>query len=408
MIKMPKEINRILQSLDQKGYEIYLTGACVREGLLGKNSNSWDLIGNAPLDEIKELVPELEIVSEDYGYAEISEGELLVEFSVTDNVEEALKEAVYTIESIADNPNRTLLDLYGGKNDVSKKLVRTNGEPKPYFERDPLLILKGIALAAEADFDIEMDTFEAMTQCVSGLKDSRMEDIRDAFGKIITAQYAAKGLRMAMAIGIMPYVLGENCFPPKSRNEANDFQILMENYDCCRFELEYRYALLFLCFEKKRALEAIHRLKFDSEMEEKMILVQNLVPELYFVVQPFAFKKFLGKHGFETYEYAENVTKQQRKVYNHAENRVLSRFYMLQEFEKIKMPVYVDDLVIKVEDLKEVGITDEEEAKEMLKMLLDMVHAYPRKNERKILLKKAKEFKKNPIKRMLRGVQWMK
>lgn len=405
---MPKEINRILQGLDQKGYEIYLSGTCVREGLLGKESNSWEFIGNAPFDSIRELVPELKIVREDYAYAEIAEGDLLVEFSVTDNVEETLKEAVFTIESIADNPNRRLLDLYDGKNDVTKRLVRTIGEPKNYFQREPLLILKGIALAAESDFDIEMDTYEAMTQSVSKLAESNLEDIGDAFGEIITAQHAAKGLRMSMAIGILPYVLGENCFPPKNRNELSDFQTLMENFDRVRFELVYRYAIIFLCFEKKRAIESIQRLKFDAEMEEKLILAQKLIPELYFVVQPFGFKKFLAKYGLEIYEFAENVTKQQRKVYDHPENRILSRYYMLQEFQKVKMPVFVEDLVIKLEDLKEIGIAEEGEAKEMLKMLLDMVHAYPRKNEKKILLKKAKEFKKNPIKRMLRGIHWIK
>jgi len=408
MIKMPKEVNRILQSLDQKGHEIYLTGACVREGLLGKESNSWDLIGNAPIESIQQVVPELVIVSEEYGYAELSEGELLIEFSVTERIPEALKKTVFTIESIADNPNRKLLDLYDGRTDVTKRLVRTIGDPKLHFDKNPLLILKGIVLAAETDFDVEMDTFEAMREKVSKLRESKMEDIRDAFAEIITARYAAKGLRMAMAIGSMPYVLGENCFPPKSKNEAADFQILMENFDRCRSELEYRYALIFLCFEKKRAIEAIQRLNFEPEMEEKMILAQNLVPELYFIVQPFPFKKFLGKYGFEVYEYAENVTKQQRKVYDHAENRILSRYYMLQDFEKVNMPIYVDDLALTLEDLTQIGIEEEEEAKEMLKMLLDMVHAYPRRNEKKILLKKAKEFKKNPVKRMLRGVQWMK
>lgn len=408
MIKMPKEINRILQGLEQKGYEIYLSGACVRDGLLGKTANVWEFIGNAPLESIKALVPELQIINNEYAYVEIAEGELVVEFSLTENIEETLKAAVFTIDSIADNPNRTLIDLYGGKNDITKKLVRTIGEPKHHFERNPLLILKCIALAAELDFDIEMGTYEAMTESVSKLTESNIKEIRDVFGEILTAQHGAKGLRMAMAIGILPYVLGDDCFPPRNKNEASDFQTLMENLDCSKFELVYRYALVFLCFEKNRAINSIQRLQFDPEMEEGLIMLQNLIPELYFVVQPFDFKKFLGKYGLETYEFAENVTKQQRKIYDYPENRILSRFYMLQEFNKVKMPIYVNDLVIKEEDLKEVGIIDSVEAEEMLKMLLDMVHAYPRRNQKKILLKKAKEYKKNPIKRMLRGVQWMK
>ncbi len=408
MVKMPKEINRILQSLDHNGYEIYLTGGGVRESLLGKESNSWEFIGDAPLDAIQKTVPELVVVNKTYGYASLLEGELLAEFSVTDSVPEALKKAVFTIESIADNPNRALLDLYDGKKDISRRLIRTIGAAELHFEQNPLLILKGIALAADADFDIELETFEAMGKNAFRLEESRIEDIRDAFGEIITGQNAAKGLRMAMAAGILPYILGADCFPPKTKNEIADFEILMESLDKCRPEPEYRYALLFLCFEKKRALEAIEHLQFDIEMNEKMKLSQELVSELYFIVQPFPFKKFLGKYGFETYEYVENVAKQQRKVYEHPENRVLSRYYMLQDFEKMKMPVYVRDLALKAEDLAQIGITEEEEAQEMLRMLLDMVHAYPKRNEKKLLMKKAEEFKKNPIKRMFRGVQWMK
>jgi len=66
MIKLPKEVSRIMKTLESKGYEVYAVGGCVRDSLLGKNPLDFDLATNAALDEMKALFPEAKVISEKY------------------------------------------------------------------------------------------------------------------------------------------------------------------------------------------------------------------------------------------------------------------------------------------------------------------------------------------------------
>lgn len=279
--------------------------------------------------------------------------------------------------------------------------------PAEAFQSDPQLILKGIALAAELDFIIEPDTFEAMKAASAGLDKLSADEIREGFEEILTAASPARGLRYSAAAGIMPFVLGEECYPPKSRHEIDSFTTLMEQYDEVRPEAEYRWPLLFLCFDEKRAESAIRRLKFDERSEFLYLSSLKKIQELYFIVKPQDFKKFLYRNGWDNYEFWENVTKQQRKVYDHQENRIKSRYYMLQEFEQYKMAIFLEDLAVDAGDLLAAGIP-EHKVDILLEKLLYMVHYKPRLNTKDYLIAEAKRYNRNPFSKYFRDVHFLK
>ncbi|WP_130861877.1 hypothetical protein [Bacilliculturomica massiliensis] len=275
------------------------------------------------------------------------------------------------------------------------------------FKDDPGMIIREIALAAERDQDMDQETMEAVKETVGELSRLSAAEIRDLFETVLTAKSPARGLRLAAAAGVMPFVLGEECYPPQSRHEIDSFQTLVENYDRVRPEAEYRWALLFLCFDDKRAEQAVSRLHFDQDRHFKFTSALRKTQELYFIVRPFDFKKFLYVNGRENYEYWENVTKQQCKVYDHPDNRIMSRYYMLKEFAEYKMAVWPEDLAVDRDDLLAAGIP-EKKADYILEKLLYMVHYKPRLNTRKDLLSAAKRAAANPFSKYLRDVHFFR
>lgn len=275
------------------------------------------------------------------------------------------------------------------------------------LKKEPLAVLRAIALAAEWEFTLDGALLAGMKDASAHLADKNPEALREEFEWILMAKHASVGLQMAFAADIFPYLLGSECFPPKSRAEQNDFAILMENIDRTNFDTQLRYALLFICFEKNKAVAAIKRLRFPKEEEALLVQAPELIVDLHFAVRPLEFKRFLVKHGWETYEFIEGVTKQQRKMYDHGENRILSRFYMLQDFEKNKIPVFRSDMKIGERDLEEMGITDADLRESIMTTLLNDVHIRPQNNRREVLLKKAKAYK-NPLLRAWGKVRWIK
>lgn len=280
-------------------------------------------------------------------------------------------------------------------------------DPQKYFAENPAMIFKEIALAAELGSDIETDTFNGMKTAAGALSALTAEEIRDGFAEILTAKSPARGLRLSVAAGIMSHVLGEECYPPKSKYEMGQFHTLMEQYDKVRPEIEYRYPMLFLCFDEKKAENAIKRLGFDEKRSFLYGLALKKTQELYFVVRPAEFKKFLYRNGWEHYEYWNNLVKQQRKVYDQPENRIMSRYYMLQEFEAYKMAVYMEDLAVSAADLRGLGI-GEEKIHIILEKLLYMVHHKPRLNTKEKLLSEAKRYSRNPFIKYLRDIHFMR
>lgn len=408
MIKLPKELNRILQTLTNEGFEVYAVGSCVLLGLLGKECLNWELAGNAPVERIEQLMPEFEIVDSDYGFCEFDDQTQLLEYYRVEQVETHLEKAAFTPLALADNPAKTLLDPYGGREDIAQKLFRAKPDGTARLKADPSQIFRGIVLASDLDFKLDGDTGKAVKEAVTVLDTADREILRDGLGDILTAEHAAKALRAASRLDVLEHTLGSECFPPQDRHSADSFQTLSENLDFARNEWECRYALLFLCFRSKTGIPAIQRLEFEKEVEERLIAAYQLTQDLYFTVQPLPFKRFLAEHGMECYEYMETIIKQQRKVYGHPDNRILSRIYMMEDFKNTKVPIFVEDLVITAADLEEVGITDPDEAAQMLSDLRDVVVLYPRRNTKAFLLKKAKDFLKHPVKRAARKVHWYK
>ncbi len=439
LVKLPKEVNKIMTTLQNEGFEVYVVGECVRDSVLGRNPFGWDLSTNAGIDDLERLFPEARVLSERLGVIRVEfieevldkdgdavgETGIIVDVSTYRNrgasakalpgeaadcktIEEDLTGRDFTINAIADSQNK-YVDIFEGREDIRKKLIRTVTDAQVSFREEPLLMFKAIRLAAELGFDLHKSTYEAILNNHQLADTVNPEKLRDELTLMLSAEHAGKGLNMLMDTGLVSAILGKEVVESLTRREMQDLTTLGENIDKTKPVEERRLGLFFTCVDKKKARPAIERLKFDEKTEQHLIDAINDLPKLYFTATKPALKKFIYDRGWERYDYLANMEKAQRIIFEYfSDTKIKSKLFMLDEIKKYREPIFPEDLAIDANDLIEAGICTRDNADKMLSMLTEELHTHPRKNTREELLKLAKLYSKNKIAAMFRGIHLWK
>lgn len=439
LVKLPKEVNKIMTTLQKEGFEVYVVGECVRDSVLGRNPFGWDVSTNAGIDDLKRLFPEARVLSERLGVVRLEfieqvldkngevEGEtgIIVDVSTYRNkegnvkaipgetaqgktIEADLARRDFTVNAIADSQSN-YVDIFEGREDIRKKLIRTVTDAQISFREEPLLMFKAIRLAAELGFDLHKSTYEAILNNHQLADTINPEKLRDELTLMLSAEHAGKGLNMLMDTGLVSAILGKEVVESLTRREMQDLTTLGENIDKTKPVEERRLGLFFTCVDKKKARPAIERLKFDEKTEQHLIDAINDLPKLYFTATKPALKKFIYDRGWERYDYLANMEKAQRIIFEYfSDTKIKSKLFMLDEIKKFREPIFPEDLAIDANDLIEAGICTRDNADKMLAMLTEELHTHPRKNTREELLKLAKLYKKNKLAAMFRGIHLWK
>jgi tRNA nucleotidyltransferase (CCA-adding enzyme) len=432
MIKLPKEVNQLMKALESKGFKVYAVGGCVRDSLLGLSPSDWDLATNARLGDLIKTFPNGQVVSEKHGIIRMdftaseedqegiivdiatfrkesagSDGKKTDEVVFADTIEEDLRRRDFTINAIADNPSGSIVDPYEGRADLKAKVIRTIGDPATRFTEDPILMLIGVRLASEYNFNLHEDTLEAMAQLGSMLSKVRPNQIRDEFCGLISAPYAGKGLRLLDTCKMLEAIVGKEALS-LSRSQVGEFQVLCSNIHKTMPVTLRRLGLFYLCFGKKKGLKAIQLLHYDKETLLHLTDALTMMEDIYFITTFAAFKKFLAKYGMERYEYLHNLSKAQRIVYDLTDARIIARNEVMKELQYSGHPIYIEDLAVNGDDLIQIGIPKGPKVEEMLSMLTDVVHLRPHENTKKDLLAYAKKFSTNKLAAKTRKVKWIK
>lgn len=178
MIIIPPHALTVVERLERYGYEAYVVGGCVRDSLLGRNPKDWDVCTNALPEEVLRVFKRFHVIKTglQHGTVTVMVNHEPVEVTTfridgnyTDNrhpdsvnfvsrVEEDLARRDFTINAMAYNPARGLVDAYDGQTDLKNKIIRCVGEPDARFNEDGLRILRALRFAARYDFGIETET----------------------------------------------------------------------------------------------------------------------------------------------------------------------------------------------------------------------------------------------------------
>ncbi|MDD4564926.1 MAG: hypothetical protein PHE79_05555 [Eubacteriales bacterium] len=410
MIPLPDEIVQMIRTIEDAGFEIYAVGGCVRDSILGNQPKDWDLTSNAPRAVIEALFPDAAIVNKKLGVMRIMQGSIMADIAAyrvdgeykdhrrpetvtfTGEIKEDLRRRDFTINAVAVSPIRGELDPHNGRSDIEKRLIRGIGDPGLRFEEDALRILRGIRFAAQLDFKVERKTLNAMKAKIHLLANISTDRIREEFLKIISAQNSGKGLALFIETGALSHTLGEECIKNASEAEWKKLDMLAGNIDQTQCVSETRAALIYLCFVRERALTSIDILKYSNEMRKRLILAVTILDKLTEAQDKISLKRLIKELGESGYQYLTNLKKQQCIAFE-LNDSALKDQKALYESIGDKEAIFIKDLALNGSDLKKVGIHENSQMGEILEILLEMVHEYPEKNEKAILLQTAERLK---------------
>lgn len=231
--EIPKIILKTAAALQDAGFEAYLVGGCVRDLMLNRKPKDWDITTNAKPEEIQKLFPKtvyenkfgtVAVINENVSdetlkVVEITPYRLEEKYSdkrhpdkvrFTNNIEDDLKRRDFTVNAMALNPvSRETVDIFNGKDDLEKKIIRAVGDPEERFSEDALRILRAIRFAVELGFTIDKKTEKAIREHAQSLKMIAKERIREEFIKMVMAERPSRGMEMMRELNVLKYVIPE-------------------------------------------------------------------------------------------------------------------------------------------------------------------------------------------------------
>lgn len=225
-LKIPEKAEIILHTLEEAGYEAYVVGGCVRDSILGRSPDDWDITTSAKPEEVKALFRRtvdtglihgtVTVMLDKEGFevttyrvdGEYEDGRHPKEVSFTASLEEDLKRRDFTINAMAYNPKRGLVDLFGGVQDMKNRIIRCVGNPMERFTEDALRILRAVRFSAQLGFSIEGKTLKAISVLAPNLKYVSAERIQVELLKLLVSPHPDY-LRTAYEAGITREILPE-------------------------------------------------------------------------------------------------------------------------------------------------------------------------------------------------------
>jgi tRNA nucleotidyltransferase (CCA-adding enzyme) len=222
--KIPQDARQIIQILEEAGHEAYIVGGCVRDLLMGREPNDWDITTSARPKEVKALFKRTYdtgiahgtvtvILNKDHfevttyriesGYEDFRRPDEVV---FVDEITEDLSRRDFTMNAIAYHPIRGFIDPYLGQQDILKGCIRTVREAEERFTEDALRILRAVRFSAQLGFEIVPETLAGIQSCKELLIHISKERIRDEFLKILISQ-RPQTLENLYCLGLLPYIL---------------------------------------------------------------------------------------------------------------------------------------------------------------------------------------------------------
>lgn len=206
-IILPEKVRELLRRLQEAGHAAYAVGGCVRDSLLGRTPNDWDITTSARPGEVKRLFPRTVDTGLQHGTVTVLLGKDAFEVTTyridgeyrdgrhpenvtfTDDLIEDLRRRDFTINAFAYNEERGLIDAFDGQRDLRDHVIRAVGDAKERLSEDALRILRAVRFAAQLNFTIAPDTLAAAGALAPELTKISAERIREELLKLLVSEH---------------------------------------------------------------------------------------------------------------------------------------------------------------------------------------------------------------------------
>lgn len=259
----------LVKRLEDEGFETYLVGGALRDKLLGRKIHDIDLATRARPSDIMRIFSDLKLIDIGKKFGTIKVIYKSKEYEITtfraessykdkrhpgeilfsNTIEEDLKRRDFTINAMAERKGQ-IIDLFSGKKDLSKKIIRAVGNPYERIEEDYLRALRAVRFATVLDFSIEKNLKDAIKNKADYIEEISKERIRDEIDKILLADKPSRGIRLLDELNLLTYIFPEvkkmKGFDQHSSHHNLDlFDHSMKVLDLSPKNLKTRMAALF-------------------------------------------------------------------------------------------------------------------------------------------------------------------
>lgn len=225
-INLPEKVLLIINNLQFHGYEAYAVGGCVRDSILARRPEDWDITTSARPADVKKLFQKTVDTGIEHGTVTVllgkdsfevttyridgdyEDGRHPKEVRFTNKLEEDLRRRDFTINAMAYNDEVRLVDVFGGMQDLNHHLIRCVGDPRERFSEDALRMLRAVRFSAQLNFPIEPETAEAVREMAGNLRQISAERIQTELVKLLVSPHPER-LRDAFELGITKIILPE-------------------------------------------------------------------------------------------------------------------------------------------------------------------------------------------------------
>ncbi len=436
-INLPENVNQIIHKLQKNGYEAYAVGGCIRDSLMGREPQDWDITTSASPQQVKKLFARtidtgiqhgtVTVMFNHTGYevttyridGEYEDARHPKQVTFTSSLSEDLKRRDFTVNAMAYNEEAGLVDEFCGVDDLKDGVIRCVGNPKERFSEDALRMLRAVRFAAQLGFAIEPDTKAAAKELSGTIEKVSAERIQAELVKLLTSP-CPEEIRTAYELKLTSVFLPEfDVMMETGQNNKHHMYSVGEHTIHAMQEVRpdkvLRLTMLFHDIAKPACLttdeeghnhfkrhpevgaamtkEILRRLKFDNDTTER---VCRLV--LYHDERPQSteqnVRRAMSRVGTELFPLLFEVKRADilaQSMYHRAEKlEKLSQYE--QQYRMILEAgqcVKKSDLAINGKDLMEIGIKPGRRMGEILNRLFEQVLDEPELNTREKLLEQA-------------------
>ncbi|MCI9576370.1 MAG: CCA tRNA nucleotidyltransferase [Clostridiales bacterium] len=439
-ITIPKEAAFLLEQLHRHGWEAYVVGGCVRDSLLGKPPDDWDIATSALPQQTKASLPGIQVLDTGLQHGTVTAIFNNKPFEITtyrtdgiytdhrrpdqviftSSLQKDLARRDFTINALAYHPEQGLLDYFSGLEDLHQKILRCVGSPTQRFQEDALRIFRALRFASTLGFSIEPATAQAALEQKSLLHHIAAERLQAELKKLLCGISCEATLRQFAPVlfEILPelssmvdcqqhhpyhvYSVWEHTLHAMGAIEPDPIlRLTMLLHDSGKPVVKttdengidhfYGHATSSVGI----AETALRRLKFDRHTRQRIpLLVKHhdlpLTPTIPWI------KRQLNRFGTEVFSQLLSIHQADILAQNPALNHRIS---MIQECRDLMAEVLEQEqcfsirhLAVNGHDLLNLGIPTGKEIGRILNQLLEAVMDGTCENTRQSLLDQARQF----------------
>ena len=282
-ITLPTKVKQIISKLEKADFEAYAVGGCVRDSILLRSPEDWDITTSAKPEEVKKLFSTtidtglqhgtVTVVIEKEGFevttfrldGDYADGRHPDRVAFTSSLTEDLRRRDFTINAMAYSEKTGLIDEFDGERDLEDGIIRAVGEAKERFSEDALRMLRAIRFAGQLNFNIEEKTFDAIKELSSNISKVSVERIAKELEKLLLSgnpEYIA----LVYETGIFSVIAPEVAMLFENGEISDSIKALSRASFPEKKELyQIRLAIFLEGLGADKAAKLLKRLKLDND-----------------------------------------------------------------------------------------------------------------------------------------------